>query len=120
MISMSNNCKRCEQHVHFWPFAIFRLLICFAGPIAAISVLVLPPFMASPMEPDPATMLQSWAGLRGIGFDLMTYAELLSSPAGNRASGRSRTGQGGSAGCHAEAVAMAGLEQMLTNLEGVA
>ncbi len=91
-----------------------------AGPIAAISVVVLPPFMASPMEPDPATVLRSWAALRGIGFDLMTYATLLSSPAGNQPLKRSHTAQAGGSACHAEAIAIAALDQMLSNLEATA
>ncbi|MEM5472924.1 hypothetical protein WNZ14_14415 [Hoeflea sp. AS60] len=91
------------------------------GLITAISLVGLPPFLATAMHPVCATTLQAWAARLGIACDLVTYVELLTE--GNQvdaheAAERASRASAFSPVCQSEALAIIALERLITTQEG--
>ncbi len=81
----------------------------YSGPIAGITVVSLPPFLASAMHPSPAQTLQAWAYLRSIPCEVTPYLDLMRFDA----SGADIPLGGHTPNCHAEAIAIHALGRMI-------
>jgi L-threonylcarbamoyladenylate synthase len=105
---------------HYAPIGQVRLNATArqSGPIRAIVVVTLPPFMASDMHPAPAVTLQAWADQQSIPCTHLTYAALLSDVSDAPKSEAALRQRGFTPSCLPEILAIIALQQLVAAQEG--